>query len=344
VDDAPDPDAVLRGFALPGEVTAYDDVVGGWSNRVLSLTTTRGRYAVKVLRNPWGEPRWIEWLAEGWRLELAARDAGVALAEPVPVPATGVCATLVARRDGAGEVPVRVHHWVDGVTVPRQPVTLALAHEVGGALAAVHALDLHPLASDLFDGLHPTADDAWPHVVARARECRAAFADALAEAEPLARRASALCVDDDRPTVLSHGDVDQKNLLVVDGRAVLIDWDVVAPVVPAHDLARAALTMASWRDPHVARALVDGYAGASRHDVDLVPTDLGPALASRLRWIRFTVDRHADAVAEAHDTLGGTASSSVDVPDVVGLLDDLACRVDVAERLDTWLARGAQRQ
>ena len=28
-------------------------------------------YAVKELRNAWGEPRWLEWLDEGWRLENA---------------------------------------------------------------------------------------------------------------------------------------------------------------------------------------------------------------------------------------------------------------------------------
>ena len=53
---------------------------------------------------------------------------------------------------------------------------------------------------------------------------------ALADAEPLARRASALL----RPweagdAVLVHGDVDQKNLLLGADGPLLIDWDVVLP-------------------------------------------------------------------------------------------------------------------
>ena len=65
MDDAPDPHAVVRAFELPGRLVDCTDVGGGWSNRVLRLATSRGDYAVKALRNAWGEPRWRERLAEG---------------------------------------------------------------------------------------------------------------------------------------------------------------------------------------------------------------------------------------------------------------------------------------
>ena len=337
MDDAPDPYAVLAAFGVDGDVTTFVEVGGGWSNRVFRLSTAHGDLVVKHLRNAWGEPRWRDWLAEGWRLELAARAAGVLAPEPVVVPGTAACVAEVPRRDRAGTVPVRVHAWVDAAALPRTPVTLAQAYEVGGIVASIHGLGLLPLRPELYDGRSGRATaESWPDLVRRARAVEAPWSDLLDAAEPLVHRAAALLVDDASATVLSHGDIDQTNLLATHAGLHLIDWDVVLPVVPAHDLARAALTMASWRAPDVARAVVDGYRRATGAEIGLQPSDLGPALASRLGWIRFGVDRYADA-------RGSGIPARHDEPDIEAPLDDLERRVTIAEHLDEWLAsRGAQ--
>jgi aminoglycoside phosphotransferase (APT) family kinase protein len=328
--DAPDPRAVLRAFGLAGEVTAYAEVSGGWSNRVWRLSTTGGDYAVKELRNAWGEPRWLDWLAEGWRLERAALAAGIAAPEPVMAP-DGGCLLDVERADGSGAAPVRLHRWVEAATVARDVVDPALARWVGGTLAALHGLALKPERPDLYAGRTGlTTAAVWPDLVARSRAAAAPWADALEVAEPVARRASGLLVDGDRPQVLVHGDVDQKNLLVGPAGPLLLDWDVVLPAVPAPDLAHAAVTMAAWRDARVAGAVVSAYAAASGTAYDPRPGDLGPALASRLGWIRFTVDR-------ALDTHARTGAWPADAPDVEGLLVDLERRTSLAERWPDWL-------
>jgi Ser/Thr protein kinase RdoA (MazF antagonist) len=322
---------VLAAFGLAGEVTAYAEVSGGWSNRVWRLATTQGTYAVKELRNAWGEPRWLEWLAEGWRVEQAAIGAGIAAPPPVPAP-DGGCVVEVPRSDGSGTAPVRVHRWIEAATVPREPVDPVLAGWVGAALARLHALELAPRVPELYSGRTGlTTVDVWPDLVARSRSAGAPWSEVLAGALPLARRASALLVDDARSAVLVHGDVDQKNLLVGPAGPLLIDWDVVLPAVPAHDLAHAAVTMAGWREPSVAAAVVEGYAGAGGDAGTPAPTDLGPALASRLGWIRFTVDR----------LLASRAEGAPDLADEAGLptlLVELDRRVRLAETWPTWLS------
>lgn len=327
--DVPDPRAVLAAFGLPGTPVAMDEVAGAWSNRVLRLRTTTGDYAVKELRNPWGEPRWREWLDEGWRLELAALAAGVAVPEPVRT-ADGGCLAEVPRADGAGTVPVRVHRWVEAATVPPGPVAPAVARWVGRTLAQVHRLALRPTAPDLYAGrAWLTSADVWPGLVARAAAVGAPWTEPLARAEPVARRASALLVPwDAGPEVLCHADVDPSNLLLSATGPRLCDWDVVLPRLASQDLAHAAVTMASWRAPDVAAAVVAGYRDAGGGVPRLRPTDLGPSLAARLGWIRFTVDRALEAEAR-----GSTTAEAADVPD---LLVDLAHRVAVAESLDRW--------
>ena len=328
--DAPDPAAVLAAFGERGEVTAYAEVSGGWSNRVWRLSTTRGDFAVKELRNAWGEPRWREWLAEGWRLELAARDAGVAVPEPVANPVSGEALAYVDRTDGSGPVPVRLHRWVESTSVPREPVDPDLARWVGRTLATVHALALRPSVPDLHSGrVGLTTADVWPDLVARARAARAPWAEELAAAGGLARRATALLGSwDAAEEILCHGDVDQKNLLLTVDGPQLCDWDVVLPRCAAHDLAEAAMSMAGWRAPAVASAVLDGYRESGGVVATVRPTDLGPSLASRLGWIRFTVDRALETAGEGHGV--------VEVPDVAGLVRDLEHRVDVALSVAGW--------
>jgi Ser/Thr protein kinase RdoA (MazF antagonist) len=328
---APDPAAVLAAFGEPGEVTAYAEVGGGWSNRVWRLSTSRGDYAVKELRNAWGEPRWREWLVEGWRLELAAREAGVAMPEPLANPATGDPLAHVERCDGSGEAPVRLHRWVESSPVPREPVGREVAQWVGRTLATVHALALRPATPDLYAGrVGLTTSDVWPDLVARSRGAGAPWAEQLAAAEALARRATALLEPwDPADEVLCHGDVDQKNLLVAPDGPLLCDWDVVLPRLPAHDLAEAALSMASWRSPGVVAAVVAGYREARGEARPIVATDLGPSLASRLGWIRFTVDR---ALEQA-----GSSGGHVPASDIGVLVRDLEHRVDMALSVAHWM-------
>ena len=329
--DAPEPAAVLAAFGEPGDVTAYDEVAGGWSNRVWRLTTTRGDYAVKELRNAWGEPRWRDWLAEGWRLELAACAAGVAMPDPVANPATGEALAYVVRSDGSGEAPVRLHRWVMSTPVPREPVGPVFARWVGRTLATVHALALRPTAPNLYAGrVGLTTADVWPDLVARSRAAGAPWSDELEASEGVARRASALLEPwDPADEILCHGDVDQKNLLAAAAGPLLCDWDVVLPRLPAHDLAEAAMSMACWRSRDAAAAVIDGYRDGGGVVGELAPQDLGPSLASRLGWIRFSVDRSLDARTDGRQLVDG--------PDVGGLLADLEHRLAVAESLAGWL-------
>ena len=208
---------------------------------------------------------------------------------------------------------------------------------MGRSLAALHGLALQPTDPDLYAGRTGlTTADVWPDLVARSRAAGAPWVRELEEGETLARRASALLVDDGAATVLAHGDVDQKNLLVGAHGPLLIDWDVVLPAVPAHDLAHAAVTMGAWREPEAAAEVVRGYAEASGATIDAAPSDLGPALASRLGWIRFTVDRALDAHA-------GDGSWSATADGIGDLIADLERRTAAAESWPDWLSGAGSR-
>jgi len=243
----PDALAVARTFGLGDRVESMRPVTGAWSNRVYRLTTDRGVFAVKQLLNPWRDPRWSDWLDEAWRFELAASEAAVPMPAPIPNPwdggwrgdvmaAEGQQATAgpdadsagaTAGRDAssypgpgndAGLVPVRVHRWVDGVPLVAGAVTRQTARR-------------------------------WPELVELARHHHAAWAGQLAQAagtvDAMAQLAEA-AADRREDEVMSHGDLDQKNIILTADAPVLCDWDVAAPVVPVRELAYVALSLAGW--------------------------------------------------------------------------------------------------
>src|SRR5207245_10824907 len=91
--------------------------------------------------------------------------------------------------------------------------------------------------------------------------------------------------------VLSHGDIDQKNLIASQDGLVLCDWDLVVPVVPRRELADVALSLACWHDVGIAHMLVDSYRDAGGEVPGFEPPDIGQSLASGLDWIAFNVER-----------------------------------------------------
>ena len=344
--DAPDPAAVIAAFGLPGPVTGWEPVGGAWSNRVYRLDAGGRRYAVKEMRNPWGEPRWQEWLAESWSFEQQAIAAGVAAPQPVPNPADGGCLAWVRRLSqksrlshhshdseashDSPDAPVRVHHWTDGVPVAPGPVAPETARWAGRILATLHGLRIMPRDRGLFPRTSTATADRWPELTEAARHSQAPWTSKMDEAAPsvaliadLARSAGF------RPDqeVMTHGDIDQKNLLLTAAGPVLCDWDLAAPIVPRRELADVAMSLAAWTDLGVAREVVRSYRLAGGDDTTIGPPDLGQSMMVGLDWVAFNVERAIGlrSAAAAETSLARTI--------VTGLLAAIPAQAAAAARI-----------
>jgi Ser/Thr protein kinase RdoA (MazF antagonist) len=288
---APDPGAVAAAFRLPGTPQRLTPVDGAWSNRVYRLQTTAGAYAVKELRNPWGERRFGERLAGAWAFERAAIAAGVAAPEPVPAPDAWPTATVP--RAGGGTALVRVHRWADASPVGPGPVSGPVARWAGAALARMHALAVRPPDRGVFPVPDAASAAGWPALVEAAQRAGAPWAAALAavhgDVDTIARlvREGGHRPDEE---VMSHADVDQRNLLLGAAGPLLCDWDVAAPVVPRRELADVALSLAGWSEAAIARTVVTAYAEAGGGVPAFTPADLGAPLAAGLDWIALNAE------------------------------------------------------
>jgi hypothetical protein len=253
------------------------------------------RYAVKEMRNPWADPHWQQWLAESWDFEQQAIAAGVAAPRPVPNPASGGCLAWVRRRDPAlPAAAVRVHHWARGNPVGLGPVEPQTARWAGQLLATLHQLRVLPRDRSLFPAPSTDTANRWPELAEAAQRNGAEWAHQLTAAAPavslIADLATSAGYQPDQE-VITHGDVDQKNLIATTHGPVLCDWDLAAPLIPRRELADVATSLGCWDNFAVSREVVRSYHQAGGDDTPIEPPDLGQPLMIGLDWVAFNVER-----------------------------------------------------
>jgi hypothetical protein len=168
------------------------------------------------------------------------------------------------------------------------PVAADIAGWAGGVLARLHGMRRRPRHRGVFPVPDAAAAREWPHLADAAARAEvpwaAAFRAARSDVETIAGLVQA---GGHRPAdeVMSHADVDQKNLIVGPSGPVLCDWDVASPVLPRRELADVALSLAGWDDRTIARIVVAAYGAAGGDVPAFVPEDLGASLATSLDWI-----------------------------------------------------------
>ena len=298
MDEAP-PDtlAVCDAFDLGTPIGTMSVVPGGLSHRMWRLATARGHFAVKELNRNFDDPGYMPWFERAFAVELAALRAGLPLPRPVPVVTTGACLAELPS-PGTRPTTVRVHEWLDGVTVPMDARDPAVAAQVGTILARLHALRL-PTPVTIGEMLRAYGGEHWHGLVERLEAANVSWAPHLSAALAVIDELEGFVADartDPAPLIMSHRDAYQNNVIIPeDGRAKLVDWDGAGPVNPRHEVATAALNWAGVHlgepDPGVARAMTAAYrAGGGEFDAPR-KADFVEFIGDVLSWLEYNIRR-----------------------------------------------------
>jgi aminoglycoside phosphotransferase (APT) family kinase protein len=218
-------------------------VHGKSSNRLYRLDTDQGTFAVKEL-NVFDRRRTYR-ADDVFRFEHAAFAAGIPMPEPI-----------------FADPEILVHRWVEGDSLPEAPVPSSFAFEVGEILARIHALDVVWTQVSVDE---PTPRD-WAELAEVAAATGQPWADELASNVEtfLAIADFVEMCERPGPVVLTHKDIHPWNLLVRDGRPVVLDWEWSGMLELASELGSTALSLAKGPgfdsiEPTIFRSVLDGY-------------------------------------------------------------------------------------
>lgn len=282
--------AVAAAYGLGSGAQISGPVARGQMGSVWSLTTDRGRYAVKV---PFAAPTAAE--AED---DAAYQDAVASTGVPMP-------AVRRTRESGVladvGSTTVRVYDWVDLAGHVDRGLDPAA---VGAVIAAIHRVD-HPDDRPVI-GWHtdPVGEDEWRSLVSRCRSAGAPFAPALEAMLPEILALEQLLVP---PTTTRrcHCDLWADNVRgTADGGVVVLDWENSGSADPAGELPMVMFDF-GLEDPARMRSLYRAYvdAGGPEHLTDegdcsmLVATLHHIGHEGATRWLAATTQPQREANA-----------------------------------------------
>jgi Ser/Thr protein kinase RdoA (MazF antagonist) len=264
-------------------------LTGGQLHRMYSVTTDRGRYAVKAL-NPevMLRPPALPGIIESERVAAIAKKTLPA------APALVFDGSAVQLLDGQYYL---IYDWIEGRVLLHDEIAPAHCARLGGILAALHRLDFGDLCPPSTAAALPAPD--WEAYLRLGQKAGAPWAELLAAyMSNLYEWSSRLAAAESTltgKTVVSHRDLEPKNVLWCAGVPVIIDWEAAGRIHPAHDMAETAVYWSKDGAGHIDSGKFKAFAGAYRNVAGQIDTDwhsvLNMGFSSLSGWLEYSLKR-----------------------------------------------------
>ena len=316
-------------YNLGEQTAAPAPVTGGLIHRLYRLDTTTGTFAVKAL-NP--EIMRYENIRDAFRRSEAAAAAFAAAGVPA-----------ILARDAPGgvvqdfdDVAVIIYPWCAGIVLPKASASPEKAFQIGAILGRMHALGLPGASpSEPPSTREPMAQEPWTVLVRRGREQKVEWAAKVEAALPdvFAWDRDRIAADPALPQtlVVSHRDLDQKNVIWSENTPFLIDWESAGPTNPGMEIIGAALDWSgqSAGPPSQAAfaAVLAGYRQHSEFSSDLALPLMQSRLGDWIDWLGACMNRSLDTRATPSERAVGVQET----------LDTLATMYALAAGMKIWM-------
>jgi Ser/Thr protein kinase RdoA (MazF antagonist) len=220
-----------------GEVLgATEAISGGLLHRMYAVETTRGKYAVKALN-----PR-IMLRPTAMQNYIYSEQIAFIAANSIPaLPARRFNGTFMQEIDKQFYL---VFDWVEGKTLKPNEINTAHCEKVGAILAGIHMMDFSGLGiiKKHSDKLQLTD---WNFYLQKGQENNAVWVNLLIETidkiyewNTQANESEKFFASD---MVISHRDLDPKNVMWNQDNPIIIDWESAGYTNPMQELVEAAV-------------------------------------------------------------------------------------------------------
>lgn len=306
------------------------EIKGGLLHKMYRVTTTMGEYAIKVLNCE------IMKRPAALRNTINSEKIASAFSEIVPVVASmEFNGRQIHELDGSYYM---VFPWVEGRSVFPGEISEKHCEAMGDCLGKIHLADLK------LAGIAPEQEQATQFTwdvylqLAKEQEKQAAawfvqYEKTVSDIKAWNQAASDAGETLAQTQVISHRDLDPKNVMWNDGKPLIIDWEAAGYVNPYQEFLEVLNYWADDGEGGLVRSYFDALAAAYGKHMSLaeVPWDavFAGSFSGMLGWLEYNVKRalgieavDAEEVRIGEEQVIGTISALYDYCDKIKLMKE----------------------
>ncbi|MBZ9687486.1 phosphotransferase [Clostridium estertheticum] len=315
-----------------GEIVSVPKAIsGGLLHRMYAIETTQGKYAIKALN-----PQIMLRLVAMQHFINSERIANIALNNMPALPAKKFNGTFMQEIDKQFYL---VFDWVDGKSLKPNEINSAHCEKIGGILADIHMTDFSGLGiiNDWSDNV-PITD--WNYYLQKGQKNNTVWVNPLLEIidklydwNAQANKSAKQLGSD---MVISHRDLDSKNVMWSQDNPIIIDWESAGYTNPMQELTETAIY---WSENEIGNidkerffAFIDGYKkryGTLQANWRMV---LVNGFLGKLGWLEYSLKRSLwIECTDVEEQQMGTA-------EVTGTINTIRRYADMISELEKWLS------
>jgi len=274
-----------------GEMDGFPlSISGGLLHKMYSIETDKGKYAIKILNpqimlRPDAMNNYIN----------SERIANLVSKKVSAAPAKIINGDFILKIDNQFYM---IFDWIEGKTLKPNTVNSSHCEKIGSLLAEIHRTGFSELniREDLGDN-EQSID--WKYYIENGQKRNSEWVellfetvDKLYEWTSLANNANRLLSTN---LVISHRDLDPKNVLWNKDKPVLIDWESAGYINPMHDLIETALYWSEDETGNIDKerffTFINGYKERYGEDQTDWSTVLENGFLGKLGWLEYNLKR-----------------------------------------------------
>lgn len=286
-------------------VSPAQAVSGGLLHKMYFIETTRGKYAIKalnleIMQRPAAYQNYIN----------SERIANKAASQHKPaLPALQWDEQSIHQIENQY---FQIFNWVDGHSLKSSEVQVKHSERIGAVLSAIHAADFTELQIlDDEAGVPPMIN--WRAILKLGKESRSLWTDLLREVmddlyewNKLALSAFMMVGGTDR--VISHRDLDPKNIMWHDDHPVVIDWEAAGYLNRAQDFVETLLYWSTDEHGKIDREKFTAFICGYQRNANPIEADwrriLYMNLIGKLEWLEYNLKRSLESSEDKERQLG----------------------------------------
>lgn len=239
-------------------------IYGGFSHKMYAVTTTQGKYAIKALN-----PQWMISPLAQQQIILSEQIARVAAKRLSAIPANMFNNKTIQEIDGQLFL---VFDWIDGSNVDYDKVAIEHSRIMGAALADIHRTDFSevniPKDTSEDDIMEDKAEIDWRFYLHKGELENAVWVDLLKKNIDSLYDYYAQAVEASNSLaneyVISHRNLDTRNVLWQGYTPYIVDWENASWVNPFYDFVSTAI---QWSNKNKDNFLAFAYGYKSKNEL-----------------------------------------------------------------------------